>query len=134
MKTILVVDDDSDICLVLAATLEMAGYRVLCAADGNRAIEVLSAESGVDLILLDLMLPGMSGWEILGKLRARSETAGTPVVLISAASSLLTPPPDLPRPAVAFITKPFDPGDLTERIAAILARSSSGSATKPSSP
>jgi DNA-binding response OmpR family regulator len=82
-RHVLVIEDESSIRAMLVDLLEDAGYAVLQAVDGSQALEQLR-ERRPDLIVLDLMLPGMSGWEFLERSRARLEQANIPVVVLSA--------------------------------------------------
>jgi len=83
VATVLVVDDDAQIRDTVGEVLEDEGYEVLRAENGVRALELLEAAQP-DLVLLDLMMPVMSGWEVLEKLNDRDELAHIPVVVISA--------------------------------------------------
>jgi two-component system, OmpR family, response regulator CpxR len=80
---ILVVDDDPSIRETFALVLEMEGHRVRCAADGVEALELLSARPPPKLVLLDLMLPRLSGEQVLETLKGRAELAGLKVVIVS---------------------------------------------------
>ena len=79
-KTVLVVEDDSNIAELLRLYLEKEGYRVVTAADGNRGVELFRSTEP-DLVLLDLMLPGLDGW---GVCRAIRQTAQTPIIMLTA--------------------------------------------------
>lgn len=110
--TVLVVDDDRDILDAMREVLEREGYRVLSAANGIEACTVLAAEP-VDLILLDLLMPAMSGWEFLDTTAADERLAAVPVIVISAA------PHDVgvERSNVrAVLQKPFERGALLDLI------------------
>lgn len=87
-RTVLVVDDDPYIREALAEVLEDEGYPVATAADGEEALERLAGAPAPALILLDLRMPGMSGWELRRRLLADPSLAGIPVVLLSADSRL----------------------------------------------
>jgi CheY-like chemotaxis protein len=82
-KTILVVEDESDVHDLLQEGLEPAGYRVLRATAGEEGLELARTE-GTDLVVLDLLMPGMSGFEVAFRLRADSRTAGIPVIVFTA--------------------------------------------------
>lgn len=81
--TILIIDDCTDIARIIARYLETASYRTLTASNGSEALRVLAATTP-DCIVLDLMMPGMSGAELLHTLRGNPTTAGIPVILVSA--------------------------------------------------
>lgn len=119
MKTIAVIDDDVYIGDLLQELLTREGYRVLRAYSGTEALLLLKQEK-VDLILLDLMLPGLSGEELLPRL------AGTPVIVLSAKSDVQGKVQLLMGGAADYITKPFDPSELLARVAVQLRRSASG--------
>jgi CheY-like chemotaxis protein len=116
--TVLVVDDDNDILDAMRETLEREGYRVLSAANGIEAFTVLSREK-VDLILLDLLMPAMSGWEFLESNAGDELLASTPIVVVSAA------PHDLATDGgnvKAVLQKPFERGALLGAIGTHLRR------------
>jgi CheY-like chemotaxis protein len=101
-RTLLVVDDDEAILFMLRDILEDEGYHVLTAADG-RAAFALAVDAQPSLILTDLMMPHLDGRGLLGRLRAKTETARIPVVLLSAAGQA-----QVDEGFAAFIAKPFD--------------------------
>ena len=119
MKSIAVIDDDVYIGDLLQELLTREGYRVLRAYSGTEALLLLKQEK-VDLILLDLMLPGLSGEELLPRL------AGTPVIVLSAKSDVQGKVQLLLGGAADYITKPFDPSELLARVAVQLRKSASG--------
>lgn len=110
MKTILVVDDDASIGALLTDVLTREGYRVLRAYSGTEALLVLRTERP-DLVLLDLMLPGLTGEEVLAQL------AGIPVIVVSARVGVDDKVDCLLGGAADYITKPFDTRELLARIA-----------------
>lgn len=110
LKTILVIDDDLHISNVLEETLTRAGYGVLRAYSGTEAVLVLS-QSQPDLVLLDLMLPGLSGEEVLPKIK------GIPVIILSAKADIDNKVELLLGGAVDYVTKPFHTKELLARIA-----------------
>ena len=111
MKKILIVDDDEHINQVLGGILAQEGYRVSHAYSGTEAALLLAGRYQPDLILLDLMLPGLSGEELLPKL------AGIPVIVMSAKADVQGKVSLLLEGAVDYITKPFEIGELLARIA-----------------
>jgi CheY-like chemotaxis protein len=82
--SVLVVDDDEAIRDVVADVLRDEGYRVVCAENGAQALRALQGDNHPDLVLLDLMMPVMSGWEVLEQLQANEELSQIPVVVVSA--------------------------------------------------
>jgi CheY-like chemotaxis protein len=113
---VLVVDDEPDICESLADLLAGVGFHVVTAGDGAQALSVIERDGRPDAILLDLMMPGMSGWDFLAH-RSRSDALlGIPVVVTSAADFSLGPD------VVAFMPKPFDPEKLIHVLGALMSR------------
>ena len=117
-ETILLVDDDAALLEVTSIVLASEGYRVLTAEDGIEALRILGRE-GLDLVVLDIMLPKMSGFEVLKKMREQSDV---PVVLLTAKSQSVDKVVGLELGADDYITKPFDTKELLARIKAILRR------------
>ncbi|MEW5850074.1 MAG: response regulator [Myxococcota bacterium] len=111
MKTILVVEDEYAIMDALAALLQDEGYRVLTAAHGKEALEVMSRDKP-DVVLLDLMMPVMDGMTALQAIRADPQLRDVPVIVMSAASSRLNPASG----ASSRILKPFHVGVLLDEI------------------
>ncbi len=120
---ILVVDDEPDISALVAYHLAREGYRVRTAADGAEALRTLEGQLP-DLIVLDLMLPGMSGLEVLREVRRREETAGIPVILLTARRGEGDRVEGLRLGADDYLGKPFSPQELVLRVGAILRRTS----------
>lgn len=109
--SVLTVEDDVRIQRLISGVLESEGYDVLTAADGEEALAVLEDEEP-SVILLDLMMPGVDGWEFLRRLRTRGVT--TPVVLISAIRDLATEARRIG--ATDHLPKPFDVDDLLNKV------------------
>lgn len=118
---VLVVEDESDIAALVAYHLTRAGYRVRMAADGVEALDAVARECP-DLVVLDLMLPGASGYEILAELRRRAESARLPIVVLTARRDEADRIRGLELGADDYVTKPFSPRELALRIAAVLRR------------
>lgn len=118
---ILVVDDEPDISALVAYHLARESYRVRTAADGVEAIRAVEAERP-DLVVLDLMLPGMSGLDVLGELRRRGETQDLPVILLTARREEKDRIEGLQLGADDYIAKPFSPQELVLRVSAVLRR------------
>ena len=118
---ILVVDDHEDNVELLRARLEARGYRVEAASDGMQALERVFADPP-DLVLLDVMMPGLSGIDVCRALRARPESADLPVILLTARSQEADVQAGFRAGADDYMTKPFSPRELVSRIDALLAR------------
>ena len=118
---ILVVEDERDIAALVAFHLTKEGFRVRTVASGLDAMEAIRAERP-DLVVLDLMLPGMSGYEILHELRRRPEVADVPVVVLTARRDEEDRIRGLQLGADDYLTKPFSPRELVLRVAAVLRR------------
>ena len=118
---ILVVDDEPDITALVAYHLARAGYRVSTAGNGQDALKA-AREERPDVVVLDLMLPGVSGYEVLRELRQREETREVGVILLTARREEIDRIKGLSLGADDYLTKPFSPQELTLRIAAILRR------------
>ncbi|HXA55091.1 MAG TPA: response regulator transcription factor [Solirubrobacteraceae bacterium] len=118
--SVLVVDDEPTISEVLARYLERAGYRTRIASDGQRAL-ALCAASAPDLVVLDIMLPGIDGLEVMRRLRERD---GLPVrvILLTARGREAERIVGLRRGADDYVVKPFSPGELVARVEAVLRR------------
>jgi two-component system phosphate regulon response regulator PhoB len=118
---ILVVDDEPDITALVAYHLARAGYRVSTATTGQDALKS-AREERPDVVVLDLMLPGVSGYEVLRELRQRPETREVGVILLTARREEADRVRGLSLGADDYLTKPFSPQELTLRVAAILRR------------
>ena len=118
---ILVVDDEPDITALVAYHLARAGYRVSTATNGQDALKS-AREERPDVVVLDLMLPGVSGYEVLRELRQRPETRDVGVILLTARREEADRVRGLSLGADDYLTKPFSPQELTLRVAAILRR------------
>ena len=118
MKTILVCDDERDIVSALRIYLEGDGYRVLTAYDGREALSTVATED-VQLVLLDIMMPGMDGIQVL---RALREEHNVPVILLTAKSEDTDKVQGLNVGADDYVTKPFNPVELLARVRSQLRR------------
>jgi len=121
--SILIVEDEEPLTLLLRYNLEAAGYAVDCAARGDEA-ELKLRETTPDLILLDWMLPGLSGIEICRRLRARPSTAKLPIIMLTARGEESERIRGLGTGADDYVVKPFSVPELLARIAALLRRAS----------
>lgn len=128
-QRILVVDDEPDITALVAFHLARVGYRVTTAATGPEALRAVR-EAVPDLVILDLMLPGIPGFEVLRELRARPETARIGVILLSARREEADRIKGLTLEADDYLTKPFSPHELTLRVQAVLRRLQAGGGSR----
>ena len=118
---ILVVDDEKDVVEVVSHFLEEEGYTVHTAYDGEEALEMASGD--VDLIVLDIMLPGVDGYEVCQKLRSRVETEDIPIVFLSAKTEEEDQIEGLMLGGDDYLTKPVSPQVLVAHVKAVLRRS-----------
>jgi len=117
---ILVVDDEEDIAELVRYNLTMEGYRVSCIGSGEEAIRLIRTE-GFDLVVLDLMLPGMSGNKVAQTLRSDPKFLNVPIIMLTAKGEETDIVTGL-RLADDYVTKPFSPKILGARISAVLRR------------
>jgi two-component system response regulator CpxR len=115
---ILLVDDDAELCGLLTEFLHREGFTVECAHDGHKGLE-MALRPGIDLVVLDVMLPGMDGFEILKRLRQQSKV---PVMMLTARGEDVDRIVGLDLGADDYLAKPFNPKELAARIRAILRR------------
>ena len=128
-ERILVVDDEPDIVALVSYHLAKAGYRVTTAASGTDALALVRQERP-SLVVLDLMLPGMSGYEVLEALRADEQARGVAVLMLTARREEADRIRGLSLGADDYLTKPFSPQELVLRVGAILRRvAASGTGT-----
>ena len=120
-EKILVVDDEEDILELIRYNLINEGYRVDCAASGEEAL-IKAAEQSPDLILLDLMLPGLDGLDVCRELKANSATRQIPVIMITAKGEDADIVSGLELGAEDYVTKPFSPRILLARVKVVLRR------------
>ncbi|WP_025785355.1 response regulator transcription factor [Sporosarcina sp. D27] len=118
MKTILLIDDEQRMLDLLELFLAPHGYRCLQATNGQAALD-LFAEENVHLVLLDVMMPGMDGWEVCRRIREMSDV---PVILLTARSDKSDVVKGLEQGADDYITKPFDERELMARVRVALRR------------
>jgi len=114
-KKILAVDDEPNILMSIEFILEMEGYEVRTARDGDEALEVAELERP-DLILLDINMPRKDGYEVCRILRQRPEMAGTKVIMLTAKGQTLEKKKGLEVGADEYVTKPFSAEDLLVKI------------------
>ena len=121
-ETILLIDDDATLRELLAAQLHTAGYRTREAADGTIGLR-LAAEAAPDLIVLDVMMPGMSGWEVCERLRAPSGAKSrVPIILLTAKGEEFDKLRGFRLGVDDYVTKPFSFAELVARVGAVLTR------------
>ena len=118
--SVLIVDDDPVIQLLLRVNFEMDGFVVATADDGEQGL-AKAREMNPDLILLDVMMPKLDGYEVLSALRGEDETALLPIVLLSAKAQAADRQAGIDAGATAYITKPFDPLKVLEDVKKMLA-------------
>jgi len=116
---ILVVDDENYILHILDFSLGAEGYEVITAEDGEEAVRKCREEKP-DLVVLDVMMPKMDGFEACRTIKRDSETADTPVILLSAKSRDVDQKQGYEAGADDYITKPFSPGRLVDRVHGLL--------------
>ncbi|HQU31169.1 MAG: response regulator transcription factor [Planctomycetia bacterium] len=126
-EKILVVDDEQDLVKLIRYHLEKDGYRVLSAYNGEDAL-FLSRKERPELLILDLMLPGMDGLEVCKKLKADRDLTNTAIVMLTAKGEEADITTGLKLGADDYITKPFSPKELVARAQAVLRRTKSASA------
>ncbi len=117
-KKILVVDDEKRIVEIVKAYLERDGYQVAIAYDGKAALD-LARKEDPDLVVLDLMLPEVSGWDVCRTLRQESDV---PIIMLTARDDTTDKVLGLELGADDYVTKPFDPKELVSRVRAVLRR------------
>lgn len=116
----LVVDDDPQVLGLLRLNFEMEGYEVSCASDGTEALEAV-ARDDPDLVVCDIMMPGIDGLEVVRRLRADPATADLPVVVLSAKAMRSDLRAGMDAGADEYVTKPFDPVELIDVVSRLLA-------------
>jgi DNA-binding response OmpR family regulator len=121
-KTILVVDDDSDTLTLIGLTLQRRGFEVVKAQSGQQALSLL-AHDRPDLVILDVMMPQMDGYEVCREIKADPRTADLPVIMLTAKAQTQSQLEGFRAGAIDYITKPVHPQDLMARIQTVLERS-----------
>ncbi len=120
-KTILIVEDDEDIQQLVSYNLIKSGFGVECAESGEQALELIR-ERQADLVIVDIMLPGMDGLEVCRTLRSDSRLAKTPIIMLTAKGEEADVVTGLDLGADDYVTKPFSPKILISRIKSVLRR------------
>ncbi len=124
-ETILVVDDEANIRDLARLYLEKDGYKVVTAVDGQQALDIIQ-QAPPTLMVLDLMLPGIDGWEVCRRVRASSSSL--PILMLTARNDDIDKIVGLEMGADDYLTKPFNPRELVARVRAILRRAGPASA------
>ena len=127
-QKILIVEDEPDIRKLVQYNLTQERFSVLEAEDGEQALKLLQREKP-NLVILDLMLPGLSGMELCKLLRQRSETAKLPILMLTAKAGEADRIVGLEMGADDYLAKPFSPREMVARVRAILRRSEAKPAT-----
>ena len=124
-QTILLIDDDATLLELLSAHLQTAGYRPLIASDGPSGLQV-AAEARPELVVLDVMMPGMDGWEVCERLRGKDAPAGRlypiPIIMLTAKGEEIDKLRGFRLGVDDYVTKPFSFAELAARVGAVLAR------------
>jgi len=121
MARVLVIDDEGPIRLLCRVNLEAAGMEISEAEDGPSGVDAARAEQP-DVILLDVMMPGMDGWEVFGELLKDERTAKIPIVFLTARAELRDQARGLELGGVDYVTKPFNPLHLAPLVNGLLER------------
>ena len=119
---ILVVDDEPDLVELVTYNLTREGFRIVSASDGEEALDKIKDES-FDLIILDLMLPGLQGTELCRIIRNNPKTDSIPIIMLTAKVDVMDKIQGLDTGADDYMTKPFSPRELAARVNAVLRRS-----------
>jgi DNA-binding response OmpR family regulator len=128
MEKILVADDEQKIRRLVGDFLKKSGFDVLEAEDGDEAYKIFQAnQNEINLIILDIMMPGLNGWEVCRKVR---ETSDVPVIMLTARSEEFDILTGYENGADDYVTKPFSPGVLVKRVEALLRRASAQTKVK----
>ena len=121
MKKVLVLEDESSIRSFIVINLRRAGYEVIEAESGEEALEKLKVNSDTRVALLDVMLPGIDGFEVCRRIRATNSRIG--IIMLTARSQEMDKVTGLMTGADDYVTKPFSPAELTARVDALMRRS-----------
>ncbi|MBR3704077.1 MAG: response regulator transcription factor [Oscillospiraceae bacterium] len=128
-KKVLVLEDESSIRSFIVINLTRAGYEVIEAESGEEALETLKAHSDIRVALLDVMLPGIDGFEVCRRIRATNTAIG--IIMLTARSQEMDKVTGLMTGADDYVTKPFSPAELTARVDALFRRAGGGASEQP---
>jgi CheY-like chemotaxis protein/MinD-like ATPase involved in chromosome partitioning or flagellar assembly len=131
-EKILIIDDDVDTLRLVGLMLQRQGYQIVAANNGEQGLNLADADTP-DLILLDVMMPQMDGYEVARRLRANPETANIPISMFTAKTQLDDKVTGFEAGADDYLTKPTHPTELQAHVKALLSRSSKGRGTNPPS-
>ncbi|SKC49016.1 response regulator transcription factor [Maledivibacter halophilus] len=120
MKQILVMDDEKDIRAFITINLKRAGYRVIEAGTGEEALDIISNNNDIDIAVLDVMLPGIDGFEVCKKIREKNKAMG--IIMLTAKTQEVDKINGLTTGADDYVVKPFSPSELVARIDALSRR------------
>ena len=129
MKKVLVLEDESSIRSFIVINLRRAGYEVIEAGTGEEALEMLQQHSDIRVALLDVMLPGIDGFEVCCRIRATNSRIG--IIMLTARSQEMDKVTGLMTGADDYVTKPFSPAELTARVDALFRRAGGGEEPLP---
>ena len=127
-QTVLIIEDDLDIQNFISRVLELEGYRVIRASDGQMGLEMIN-ENPVSLVLLDLRLPGPDGWSILQEIKGNPAHSKVPVVVLTAIAESVQQRRTLRMGASKYLIKPLSAHNLSKTVASILHQEGSGGAS-----
>jgi CheY-like chemotaxis protein len=122
MKTILAVDDDPDILVLVEKILKREGYEVLTAANGAKAISLLKTGREIDLILLDVMMPNINGFEVSQWVRGSESERRIPVVFVTAKDDAQSMKEGFRSGGTVYLTKPFTTTQLVKTVTSIIGK------------
>ena len=128
-ERVLVIEDDEMIAQLVKDTLELEGYQVITTLDGKTGLKKIAEESP-DLVILDVVLPGIDGWEVLFQIKENPLTANMPVIMLTGKVDSISKVFGLKHGADDYVTKPFDPQELVARCGVVLRRTTSKSTPK----
>ena len=123
LKTILIIEDETEIRNFIARVLELEGYNVFEAGDGARGMEIIK-DKPVSLVLLDLRLPGVDGWSILREIKRSPELSTIPVVVLTAIAETMQRKRTLRMGATSYLIKPLSAHSLSRAVASVLHKKS----------
>jgi two-component system response regulator AdeR len=119
LKTVLIIEDEAEIQNFISRVLELEGYRVFRAGDGETGIDLLQ-ENSIDLVLLDLRLPGRDGWWVLREMKRRPGLSVTPVIVLTAIAEAIQREKTLRMGAARYLIKPLSARNLTQAVSAVI--------------
>ena len=120
-KKILIADDEERIVKLVSDFLNASGYDTVCAADGKEALDIFNKDGGIDLCLIDIMMPEVDGWKVTREIRKKSDI---PIIMLSARAEEFDLLEGFESGIDEYVTKPFSPAVLVKRVEALLKRAS----------